>query len=107
MFGATRGTRGALATCVACCVTALLVVWPALASAQDAQLQGTLTDQSGAVVPGASVTIVAPANGARRTLTSDAAGRYVFSFLSPGAYDLTVELSGFQRVSRSGLALDS
>src|SRR5205814_2072188 len=107
MFGARRGTRRAHAACWAWSVAVLLGLSPAVASAQDAQLQGVINDQSGAVVPGASVTIVASANGAHRTLTTDAAGHYVFPFLGPGAYAITVELSGFQPVTRSGIALDS
>src|SRR5436190_3034309 len=119
MFGARRGTRlgtpkrgcakaaPALGMCRAGFATALLALWPSLASAQDAQLQGTIKDLSGAIVPGASVTIVAPATGARRTLTTDAGGHYVFSFLGAGAYDITAELSGFQPVVRSGITLDS
>lgn len=77
------------------------------ASAQDAELQGVVRDQSSAVVPGASVTIVAPANGAHRTLKTDAAGHYVFSFLSPGVYDVTATLTGFQPVTRAGVPIDS
>src|SRR5437667_3823454 len=88
-------------------VLAFLLLWPTLAAAQDAEVQGVVKDQSGAVVPGASVTIHTPATGARRALTTDAAGRYVFSFLSPGEYDITAELSGFQPVTRGGVALDS
>ncbi len=89
------------------CVAALLLLWPALAAAQDAELRGVITDQSGAVVPGASVTIVVPATGARRTITTDASGRYVFSFLNPGDYDVSAELNGFQPVTRTGVSLDS
>ena len=85
----------------------LAILAPATASAQDAELQGIVRDQSGAVVPGASVTIVAPANGARRTFTTDAAGHYVFSFLGPGEYEVTAELNGFQPVTRDDVAVDS
>src|SRR5712691_4665974 len=89
------------------CAAAFLLLWPALAAAQDAELRGVIKDQSGAVVPGASVTIVVPATGARRTITTDASGRYVFSFLSPGDYDVSAELNGFQPVTRTGVSLDS
>ena len=58
-------------------VSAFLLLWPSLAFAQDAELRGVIKDQSGAIVPGASVTILAPTTGARRTITSDAAGREV------------------------------
>lgn len=88
-------------------VSAFLLLWPTLAFAQDAELRGVIRDQSGAIVPGASVTVLAPTTGARRAITSDAAGRYVFSFLSPGDYDITAELNGFQPVTRTGISLDT
>src|SRR5436189_3901679 len=88
-------------------VAALVVLAPVAASAQDAELQGVVRDQSGAVVPGASVAIVAPANNASRRLITDAAGHYVFSFLAPGDYDVTAELNGFQPVTRTGVSIDS
>ncbi len=88
-------------------MSAFLLLWPTLAFAQDAELRGVIRDQSGAIVPGASVTVLAPTTGARRAITSDAAGRYVFSFLSPGDYDITAELNGFQPVTRTGISLDT
>ena len=86
---------------------ALLVLTPALAFGQDAELEGVVKDQSGAVVPGASITLVTPTTGARRTIATDRSGRYIFSFLNPGTYAVTAELSGFQPVTRAGVALDS
>src|SRR2546423_846124 len=88
-------------------VAVLLLLWPVLVFAQDAEVQGVINDQSGAIVPGASVTILIPKTGARRTITTDAAGRYVFSFLTSGDYDITAELNGFQPVTRTGISLDS
>src|SRR6185436_937430 len=86
---------------------ALLLLTPALAFAQDAELEGVVKDQSGAVVSGASITVLAPTTGASRTVATDRSGRYVFSFLNPGTYTITAELGGFQPVSRPGVALDS
>src|SRR6188474_2528674 len=75
---------------------AFLLLTPALAFSQDAELEGVVKDQSGAVVPGASITLIAPTTGARRTIATDRSGRYIFSFLNPGTYTITAELSGFQ-----------
>ena len=86
---------------------ALLLLTPALCFGQDAELEGVVKDQSGAIVPGASITLVAPTTGARRTIATDGSGRYIFSFLNPGTYTITVELNGFQPVARAGVALDS
>src|ERR1700752_923388 len=80
------------------CVGVALLLFPAGAAAQDAQLQGVVKDQSGAVIPGASVSVHSPTTGARRSMTTDAAGRYVFALLGPGDYTVTAELNGFQPV---------
>ena len=74
--------------------------------AQDAALRGVVSDQSGAVVPGASVTATLSANGLHYTQITDSAGRYVFPFLSPGVYALAVEIAGFQTVRRPAVILD-
>ena len=80
---------------------------PAFAAAQDAELRGIVRDQSGAVVPGASVTATRPVNGFERTMATDSSGRYVFPLLLPGTYDLTVELTGFQTLRHAALVLDT
>ena len=49
-------------------------------------LNGVVKDSTGAVVPGATVTIVNTATGDTRVLTTNAAGRYSAPFLKPGAY---------------------
>jgi len=86
---------------------ALVVLLPAAAAAQDAELRGVVTDESGGIVPGASVTVSNATTGFTRTLTTDAAGRYVFSFLTTGVYQIAAELSGFQTATRAGITLDS
>ncbi len=81
-------------------IGALLCVsmWAAPAFAQyRASLQGTVTDPSGAVVPGATVTLTD--NETNRTLetVTNESGVYVFNALAARTYTLTVELSGFQK----------
>ena len=67
---------------------------PALAQiGQTASLTGTVTDATGAVLPGATVTVAGEALiGGSRTATTDADGRYRFPALPPGTYTMTVEL---------------
>jgi Carboxypeptidase regulatory-like domain/TonB dependent receptor len=60
-----------------------------------ATLQGTVTDATGAVIPGAEVNITNKETGAARTETSNSAGVYVFNLLPAGHYDVQVSKSGF------------
>jgi hypothetical protein len=80
---------------------ALLAVWAPLASAQtnSGNIYGTVTDESGAVLPGASIAIKSNTIGGRTT-TSGTQGDFRFLNLDPGTYKLTVSLSGFATVTR-------
>ncbi|MBI4888600.1 MAG: TonB-dependent receptor [Acidobacteria bacterium] len=77
------------------------------AAAQDttATILGTLTDTSGAVLPGVTVTVTRVDTAQTRTVTSDEGGRYRVALLPPGRYEVTAQLSGFQTVVRSGITL--
>jgi hypothetical protein len=64
-------------------------------------LTGTVTDPSGAVVAGATLTLVNPQTGAERSTTSNTEGRFDFTTLQPGKYNITVDAKGFKKaVSR-------
>src|SRR2546425_1673159 len=67
---------------------------------------GVVTDQSGGVLPGASVTVVNEGTGEKQSFLTDDSGTYVISNLKPGSYRLQVELPGFKRYTRSGLVLN-
>jgi len=60
------------------------------------EMSGTVTDSSGAVVPGASVTVTSESTGATRTVESGSSGDFVLTALSPGQYSVKVEKAGFQ-----------
>ena len=75
------------------------------AYAQNALITGALTDQSGAVLPGVTVTARNQETGLTRTAVSGAAGDYRLPALPPGTYTLKVELSGFTTEERSGIIL--
>ncbi len=71
------------------------------ASAQStATLQGNVTDQQGAVIPGATVVVRHQATGVERSLVTDAAGEYLAASLAPGRYRIEAHLSGFQDQTR-------
>jgi hypothetical protein len=80
---------------------------PSCLSAQvfTASVQGTITDATGAVVPGAQVTITNEDTNVKQTVKADGGGRYYISFLPPGSYKLMVEMKGFKTFVRSGMAL--
>ena len=78
----------------------LLVFLPILLFADGSQLgtiSGKVVDQSGAVVPGATIEVTNLERGATRTAVSDAQGRYNIPLLLPGPYRVTVTLEGFDR----------
>jgi len=70
------------------------------------RILGTVTDQSGAVISGAKVSVIDTQRGLARTLTTDAAGEYSAPNLIPGAYTVRVEAPGFQTLNRENVALE-
>src|SRR5688572_25239695 len=77
----------------------------AFAQISTAQLAGKVTDESGAVVPGATVTVTQTDTGAERTVVTDGEGAYLLSNLSPGPYRLEVSLQGFRTYAQTGIVL--
>ena len=71
----------------------------------NASLSGTVTDSSGAVIPGASVTATNTETGVSTKTTSDSSGSYTFPSLPPGTYDLTVQKEGFTETVEHGIIL--
>ena len=62
---------------------------------QPGQIGGIVTDPNGAVVPGASITVINTQTGASRTTTSDAEGLWTLSGMTPGPTRITVTQPGF------------
>lgn len=88
-----------LAVCLFLCGTAVQ------AQGTTATILGTVSDSSGAVIPGTKITIKNTETGITRTVSADTAGRYVAPQLSPGKYEVTAEAAGFQKIVRSGFEL--
>lgn len=93
---------------VVVCLLALFVsASPALAqSATTGALTGTVTDPSGAVIVGASVTATNVATGQSRGATTDANGLYKISLLPPGNYSVKFSASGFKTVEVPSITVD-
>src|SRR5438045_2326130 len=81
-----------------------VLVWCLLCLPAFAQTLGTITgeirDSSGAVVPGATVSVVNKATNATRTTSSNAVGLFDFPALPPGNYTVKTELDGFRAATR-------
>lgn len=85
-------------------ITCVLTATPATAQGVGS-ITGSITDPSGAVVPGATVSVVESGTGLSRTAISDDRGQYAVPALRPSEYKLTVELSGFRPFSRGAIVL--
>ncbi len=87
------------------CVLVVSLLVPALVVAQDfrGRINGTVSDNTGAVLPGVTVTTSSPALIQPQVQVTGADGSYRFPALPPGVYDLIFELSGFQGVKREGI----
>jgi len=68
-------------------------------------ISGVVTDETGAVIPGATVTVRNVDTGFERTVQTNAEGRYSFVNLPIGQYELKVEAQNFSRYTQSGIGL--
>jgi len=83
----------------------LLAAMPAWAQLATAELNGRVTDSSGAVLPGATVVVTQTATGLMRTSVTDGNGTYLLSNLPTGPYRLEVSLQGFRSYVQTGIVL--
>src|ERR1700734_2778524 len=84
----------------------LLFSVAALAQTTAGRVLGTLTDQSGAAVPGATVSITDAQRGIARTVTTDDSGDYSVPDLQPGTYKIHVEAKGFKAAERPNVEIE-
>jgi hypothetical protein len=86
----------------------LLILAPARLEAQvgNATLNGTVTDTTGAAIPGATINITNKDTGGSRVVVSGAAGEYSSPALPPGHYIVTVAKAGFSTTQETGVTLD-
>ncbi|MBV9770444.1 MAG: carboxypeptidase regulatory-like domain-containing protein, partial [Bryobacterales bacterium] len=88
------------------CMACLALFWaPSVFAQVSAVLSGTITDQSGAVVPAAMVTAIDTETGASRETVADDAGRYQISPLPVGQYAIHAQKTGFTEAIRTGVQL--
>ena len=81
----------------------LLALSPGLAAGQDGEIAGRVTDETGAVLPGATVSLSGP--GEARVTQSDGNGEYLFPAVAAGTYSISGTLSGFSDTTLDGIVV--
>ena len=86
----------------------LLSLWsvPLVNAQTSTTLYGTVSDKSGAVVPGAQVTATNVGTNQSRTAQTNQEGQYRFEFMPIGAYSVELTATGFKKFVQKGIALD-
>jgi hypothetical protein len=78
---------------------------PAAAQAVSGTILGFVKDATGAVVPGATVTLVNAGTGYSRSVVTDASGEYTAPLIPTGTYTISAELTGFKKASKTNVLL--
>ena len=100
----TSALRIAIGVSLLVCV---LICGAPLGAATGGSISGTVKDQSDAVVPGASLTLVNLDLTTSYKASTDAQGFYSFPTLPVGRYELTIEATGFKTQKKTGLVVDA
>jgi hypothetical protein len=95
-----------IARTVGCLLTVVAAFLPLLAQTDTGRILGTVTDQTGAAVTGATLIITDVPRGVTRTVTTDHSGSYVAPGLLPSTYKIRVEGHGFKTVERVNVPLE-
>jgi hypothetical protein len=87
------------------CVCVMLLTTAVPSSAQEfrGRINGTVSDNTGAVLPGVTVTVTSPALIQPQVQVTSEQGDYRFLALPPGVYEVAFELAGFQTIKREGV----
>src|SRR5215510_10370896 len=105
MLHRIRLTRSVLCSALSLTLWVATNTQPAQAQLGTATISGNVTDSSGAVVVGATVSVVNNGTGFRRQTVSGDQGQYNLPGLTPGSYNLTVEFPGFRRAELKAITL--
>lgn len=80
-------------------------LWATSLFAQSTSISGTVSDPTGAVIPGAKITVENTATGLKRSDNTDQQGRYSFQQMTPGKYKLVAQATGFTDVIAENVEL--
>jgi hypothetical protein len=89
---------------VSCYLAISLLMNVSMAQDYRAKVQGIVTDPSQAAVAGASVTLRNVNTGIEETRQTDSTGHYLFDFVQPGTYSVTVQAAGFQKFVQTNIS---
>lgn len=89
------------------CLATLVSVVPVMAQTRDGEIFGKVTDDSGAVLPGVTVTITGAALIQPLTTVTSDSGAYRFPKIPIGVYSVTFELTGFKKLVRSDVVIQA
>ncbi len=92
--------RGAIFCILPLALFLLAASGPPAPSGNAGEIRGTVTDPSGAVIPGAAVNLINTVSGLKRTVTSDGAGQFVFTNVPFNPYQVSVSASGFAALTK-------
>ncbi len=89
------------------CLSVFCMCLPAVAQRSASSLSGTVTDQSGAVIPGANIVVTEITTGVSTSAQSNGQGFYLISNLQPGTYKLHMGKAGFESYQRTGIVIQA
>src|SRR5262249_26388049 len=85
---------------------AMLAAFCALAQVSTGNIRGTVTDPTGAVVPGAKIVLSNIQTGVQSSVVTDGLGNYLFEFIPAGEYRIEAEVPGFKKFVRENVTLE-
>jgi carboxypeptidase family protein/TonB-dependent receptor-like protein len=100
-------SKHAMALLVLCVAFLLLMPQAGYSQANTATFYGTVTDPTGAVVPGATVTLTQQATRVNITKVTDSGGDFAFTFVPVGIYTLSIKAKGFNSYENTGIGLSA
>ncbi len=99
--------RSSLAVHVALLIVSIVALTAVVYAQFGASVQGTVTDKSGAVVSGATVTVTDQSTSVSHSTVTDASGFYRINELPPGMYTVEVQAGNFKKSSRSDVVVNA
>ena len=100
-----RPIRGFLGVCFVL-ITMLVALAPQVWGQENATINGTVSDSTGALVPNAAITLTNPATGQVRQSVSNSSGAYLFPNVGIGAYTLSASVTGFQKYTKTNIVVN-